>query len=207
MVRTLPWTNLKCEMVTPAFLMDAFDVFQNSCLPGRPRPTCAFSVVRTDTGRFFVFRSQRGRHSEELAIDRLRQMVQPYPASITWYVSFSPCRSCSDQITAFLSYIYRWIWPGVHVQLIFPSFYRIRRPSAMGQTCSIPWQHHQQNLTGLQNLRQVGVTLRTFEDKDWYDLARLLSVNNFVLRPDRQLEDLKMRADLTRLGLSSAACT
>ena len=217
------------EFVCVAFLVGAsmeldentiFTAFFNSGLHGAVWPKQVYSVIgfksrinlQQQTYTHTV-KNDTHCHSEENAITFLRQKLQQHSLpsqTIRWFINYSPCRNCSNEINRFIRDARTVFGVVIKIDMTFPFLYKIRRPSCEEMRHShvhkVTQSDHQKNLEGLEQLERNGVSVRTFGEADWKDLSRLLSlVHDPFLYPgsSRQTEDVLLKKDFRRLSILS----
>jgi hypothetical protein len=158
-----------------------------------------------------------GVHSEVNAIRRLQEIMKtgllPSQTQV-WYINFSPCRDCSDQLANFLTQAKNDDNVRLSIDMRFPFLYEIQRPSCRifkrSKSCSKFHRTgrcvHKKNLEGLRKLRSCGVTLQGFEEKDWHTLAGYLNLDMDLIsceyeytRSHRQEVDRRLQQDICDL--------
>ncbi|KAK7499824.1 hypothetical protein BaRGS_00008915 [Batillaria attramentaria] len=156
-----------------------------------------------------------GQHAERNMVDELTREYltntsddtdKPF-LRIAMYVNYSPCNgdsNCAAAVKEFhekASEKYE-----VSMEMVFVGLYYIRRPSCYynGQegAPTRPCTHYslrlsedesRQHISGLRTLRDAGINLRTFEDRDWETL-----INYLVIERDGDRSELQGQMDEAR---------
>ncbi|KAL8558345.1 hypothetical protein ACOMHN_012909 [Nucella lapillus] len=131
--------------------------------------------------------------------------------TIKFYVNFSPCFECSEDIKEFLDRADQFYGIDLKLEIIFAHLYKIRRPTCMDdnhrRNHNLPdLVSHRRNMKGLRNLVDFGVDLHPFAEEDWECLCEVLgSPGEFIVEEyegsAREEEDENLTLDLQQLGL------
>lgn len=145
-------------------------------------------------------------HAEDEVLDYLENLLRYRalrPQRLKLFLSASPCQRCSQRIITFLNTA-RWCY-GVtlEMEVVFSSFYQIRRPSCESNPACrnhLPSYHdHVAQVAGLKQLYCTqGVILRTFNYQDWLYLGNFLNLTTFNIRC-RQYEDDLLRREFYQI--------
>lgn len=194
-----------------------FKIFVDSQLHGVDWPKESCAVVSKDvfsTQKPFVVRSQsHGAHSEQMLIKQLEKRLKPENGDVlptkrrvplTLFSNYSPCSECSRCLIEFIDDCKKFNLE-ISLEVVFSGIYKIARPSCKRGDCGKNHEklnHVKENITGLKSLIQHGAKLRTFEEKDWRDLASILELPEERVEEairKREEEDIRMRQDLKEL--------
>ena len=193
-----------------------FTTFLNSGLHGAAWPKNVYSVIGFKPCNnplqltcAAVEKNNSDSHSEQNVITFLRQKLRQrsLPSqTIRWFINYSPCRNCSDEIIRFIQEA-RTFGVAITINMTFSFLYKIRSPSCEellhSHLQSVSQWEHQRNVEGLEQLERNGVSLCTFGGAaDWEELSNLLSVEYNPLLyygSTRQTEDAVLRKDFRRL--------
>ena len=195
-----------------------FKIFVDSQLHGANWPKEACAVVAKDvfgTQKPFVVRNNfHGTHSEEELIHQLEQYLEENRArdvqptkrhvQLKLFLNHSPCSECSSLLIGFIRNCKRKFRIKMSLEVVFSGIYNIRRPSCRRCECNTyhnKFNHVEANIVGLELIRDRA-TLRTFEEKDWRELASILELpeeraEEAIRR--RGKEDSRMRQDLQEM--------
>lgn len=189
-----------------------FEIFKRSGLHGEWWGRSVLSLVKftlhTNISLYHVDENSRTEHAEGNMICFLRLLLAAklLPSqTLECYVSFSPCSSCSEKLIAFRREAKESHGVELTWKIIFPSLYRIRRPSCerAHHKHLVNAEDHCRNVRGLRNLCEDGAILRTVCEKDWRDLAHKLGVAFTYEGSARQVEDRQLCKDFQELGFFS----
>eukprot|EP00916_Digyalum_oweni_P018071 GHVL01030351.1.p1 GENE.GHVL01030351.1~~GHVL01030351.1.p1 ORF type:complete len:222 (+),score=2.84 GHVL01030351.1:446-1111(+) len=194
---------------------DIYTTFWNSGLHGQDWPCDVFCVttcrVDDDKCRFVSKNNPDWGHAETIMVDYLREMLHEGSLgpnqTITLYLNYSPCRRCSDVLSELLEEdLYGY---DVSLDVVVAGLYKIIRPSCRSSPDHEyhqfhSWGTHWCQATGLQNLDQAGVGLRTINSQgrqDWNTLTKhVLGVKGFQYKgSNRQREDWNLDSDLDEI--------
>ena len=195
-----------------------FMIFVDSQLHGADWPKEACAVVAKDvfgTQKPFVVRNHfHGTHSEEELIHELEQYLEENRArdvqptkrhvQLKLFLNYSPCFECSSRLIGFIDDCKSTFDLEISLEFVFSGIYNIKRPSCIRCECNTyhyKLNHVKANIEGLELIRD-GATLRTFEEKDWRELASILELpeeraEEAIRR--RGKEDSRMRQDLQEM--------
>ena len=201
-----------------------FMIFVDSQLHGADWPKEACVVVSKDvfgTPEPFVVRNQvHGTHSEQKLTDELKQYLErenrsvlPTEQRVTavqlkLFLNYSPCSKCSFYLIKFINDCRSKFNLEISLEVVFSGIYKIERPSCKRGECGekhkrLPSDVMEANITGLKSLNQHGAKLRTFDQRDWSELASILKVRkecaDAAMAEKRKKEDICMRKDLEEL--------
>ena len=196
-----------------------FKIFVDSQLHDTDWPKEACVVVSKDvfgTQNPFVVRNQvHRRHSEQKLIDELKKYLEqksvlPTERPVTavplkLFLNYSPCSACSRYLRGFIDDCRSKFSLEISLEVVFSGIYKIARPSCKRRECGKSHKklsHVEENITGLKFLIEHGATLRTFEERDWRELASILTLSEERAKEaisKRHTEDSRMRQDLREL--------
>ena len=200
---------------------EKFTIFVNSQLHGAVWPKEACAVVSKDVfGREtpFVARNNfHGTHAEQELIEELKQHLKENrdvlpterPVSLKLFLNYSPCYDCSFRLCRFIDDCKSTYDLEISLEVVFSGIYKIARPSCKRGECGESHKklsHVEENITGLKFLTENGAKLRTFEERDWRELASILELSEEFATAaieNRKNEDIRMRQDLQELLLGS----
>ncbi|KAK7113311.1 uncharacterized protein [Littorina saxatilis] len=127
-----------------------------------------------------LFENDSSLHAEEALLKYLRIQLpvtkRETLKSITITQNASPCFRCAKGYREELKTL---VDSGVEVSVVFSSFHWIRRLSCRHQGHwhrLVPIYSHEQNIEGLQKLRDAGIAVRTTQYEDWRRLCYALQV-------------------------------
>ncbi|KAK7481422.1 hypothetical protein BaRGS_00027378 [Batillaria attramentaria] len=150
-------------------------------------------------------KNNKRHHAEHNLLSYLKEMIVSRSLcsqKLTLYVNYSPCYNCSDMIVKFIQSAK--VEHGIDIQfvIIFPTFYKIRRPSCEDKCLhKLPSiEDHNSSLKGLKRLEKSGVTLRPVNAADWQVLAANLDVHDFIYDGSaREREDAGFQKDFQQV--------
>ncbi|KAK7113310.1 uncharacterized protein [Littorina saxatilis] len=127
-----------------------------------------------------LFENASSLHAEEALLKYLRNQLpvtkRETLKSIIIMQNASPCSGCAKGYREELKTL---VDSGVEVSVVFSSFHWIRRLSCRHQGHRhrlVPIYSHEQNIEGLQKLRDAGIAVRTTQYEDWRRLCSALQV-------------------------------
>ena len=180
-----------------------------------PKEACAVvpkDVFGTQKPLFFCRNYFHGKHSEQDVIQELEHYLEKNrdvlpterPVSLKLFLNYSPCYDCSCRLRRFIDDCESTYDLEISLEVVFSGIYNISRPSCKGGECGIyhTRNHVEENITGLKSLIQRGATLRTFEKRDWRELASILELSEEFAKEaieKREKEDIRMQQDLQKL--------
>lgn len=161
-----------------------------------------FAINNGDSETFCV-KNSTGKHAERIVIEKLEAVLTERRTStpitelrVEIYLNYSPCnQGCCKALIKF-KVDQKQKKVKVDMKVIFANLYNVNRPRCITNGCA-HYQSHPvdpdvdiQNRTGLKDLHNANIRLRTFTPDDWNFVANALSVAK------RDVEDGRVRDDL-----------